>query len=58
VDWKMKNLHFESINETTPKYEASPTSTLDSKHDYACENITRSIQRMQKLKLEGDIGDN
>jgi len=54
----MKNLHFESINETTPKYEASPTSTLDSKHDYACENITRSIQRMQKLKLEGDIGGN
>jgi hypothetical protein len=54
----MKNLHFESINETTPKYETSPTSMLDFKHDSAYENITRSTQRMQKLKCEGDIEGN
>jgi hypothetical protein len=29
VDWKMKNLHFELVNETTPKYKTFPTSTLD-----------------------------
>ncbi len=46
VDWKMKSLHFESINETTPKYNAFPISTLDSKHDYARENITKTNERM------------
>ncbi len=52
----MKSLHFELVNETTPKYEAFPISMLDSEHDFACENITRTNQCMQKLKRERDIG--
>jgi len=56
MDWKMKSLHFELVNETTPKYEAFPISMLDSEHDFACENITRTNQCMQKLKRERDIG--
>jgi hypothetical protein len=47
-----KEFHFESVNETTPKYEAFPTRTLDFEHDYACEDIARTSQRMQKLKRE------
>jgi hypothetical protein len=31
---------------------------LDSEHDFACENITRINQYMQKLKREGDIRGN
>jgi hypothetical protein len=46
MDYKMGNLHFELINEITPKYEVFPTSMLDSEHDYTCENITRTNQRM------------
>ncbi len=46
MDWKMKCLHFESINETTPKYETFPTSTLDSEHDYAHENTRRTSQHI------------
>jgi len=42
MDWKTKCLHLESINETTPKYETFPTSTLDSGHDYAHENTRRT----------------
>jgi hypothetical protein len=42
----MKSLHFESINETTPKYKAFPISTLDFEHDYACENIAKTSQHM------------
>jgi hypothetical protein len=58
VDWKLRSLHFESINETTLKYKVFPTSTLDSKYDYARENLTKINQCMQKLKHEGDIGGN
>jgi hypothetical protein len=42
MDWKMRSFHFESINETTPKYETCSTSTLDSEHDFAHENTTRT----------------
>jgi hypothetical protein len=58
VNWKTKSLHFESINETTPKYKAFPISMLDSEHDFACENIRITSQHMQKLKHEGNIGGN
>jgi hypothetical protein len=56
VDWKMNSFHFELVNETTPKYETFPTSTLDSEHDFGCENITKTNQHMQKLKRERNIG--
>ncbi len=39
VDWKMMNFHFELVNKTAPKYEAFPTSTLDSEHDNAHEPV-------------------
>jgi len=58
VDWKMKSLHFESENETTHKYEASPTSTLNFQHDSAHEDPTRTNQCMQKLKHEINIEGN
>jgi hypothetical protein len=58
MDYKMRSLHFELINKITPKYKVFPTNMLDSQHDYACEKITRSNQRMQKLKREGDIRGN
>jgi hypothetical protein len=51
----MRNLHFELVNEITPKYEAFPTSTLDFEHDFACENKIKTNQCMHKLKCEGDI---
>jgi hypothetical protein len=54
----VESLHFESINEITPKYEAFPTSTLDFEHDSACENIARTSQHVQKLKRGGDMGGN
>jgi hypothetical protein len=41
MDWKMKSLHFESVNEITPKYETFPTNTLDSEHDSTHEDTTR-----------------
>ncbi len=46
VDRKMRNLYFESINETTPKYEAFPISTLDSEHDSTCEDTIIISQHM------------
>jgi hypothetical protein len=58
MDWKMKSLHFESINEITRKYEVFLTSTLDSEHDSTCEDLIITTQRMQKLKHEGNIGGN
>jgi len=58
VDWKMKSFHFESINETTWKYEAFPISTLDFEHDFAREDIVGTSQHMLKLKREGDIKGN
>ncbi len=56
MDWKMSSFHFELVNETIPKYETFPTSMLDFEHDYACENIAKTNQRMQKFKCEGNIG--
>jgi len=53
VDWKMRNLHFELVNEITPKYEAFPTSTLDFEHDFACENKIKTNQRMHKHRFHG-----
>jgi hypothetical protein len=38
VDWKMKSFHFESVNESTSKYEVFPTSTLGFEHDFAHED--------------------
>ncbi len=58
MDWKTRNLHFESLNEIAPKYKTFPTSMLDSEHDSAREDIIRTSQRMQKLKHERDIGGN
>ncbi len=58
VDWKTKNLHFESINKTTPKYKAFLISMLDSKYDSTRKDIVKISQHMQKLKCEGDIGGN
>jgi hypothetical protein len=52
----MRSLHFELVNETTPKYEAFPISMLDFEHDFACEDTIIINQLMQKLKHEGDIG--
>jgi hypothetical protein len=46
MDWKMKSLHFESVNETTQKNKAFPTSTLDSKHDFAHEDPIKMNQHM------------
>jgi len=54
----MKSLHFELVNETTPKYEAFPTSTLNFQHDSAREDPTRTNQCMQKLKHERNIEGN
>jgi hypothetical protein len=51
----MKSFHFESVNETTPKYKAFSISTLDFKRDSTFEDLTRTNQRMQKLKSERDI---
>jgi hypothetical protein len=42
VDWKMKSLHFASLNEIMQKYEAFPTSTLDSKHDSTHEDTLKN----------------
>jgi len=39
ADWKMKSLHFESVNKTTPKIKTFPTNILDFEHDFAHENI-------------------
>ncbi len=58
VDWKTRSFHFESVNETTPKYEAFPKSTLDSKHNSTWEDTSRINQCMQKIKREGDIKGN
>jgi hypothetical protein len=54
----MRNLHFESINETTPKYKVFPTSTLHFEHDSTREKPTRISQHMHKFKHERDIGGN
>ncbi len=54
----MKNLHFESVNKITPKYEAFPISMLDFEHDYARENEANTSQCMHKLKRERNIGCN
>ncbi len=43
MDWKMRNLHFESVKETTPKYKAFPINTLDSIHDFACEDVEQKL---------------
>ncbi len=58
MDWKTKSFYFESINKTTIKYEAFPTSTLDSEHDSTREDTIRTCQCMQKLKHEGNMGGN
>ncbi len=58
VDWKMKSFHFESVNETTPKYKGFPTSTLFFEHDSTSEDRTRTSQHMHKFKPKGDIGGN
>jgi hypothetical protein len=58
VDWKRRSFHFESIDKTIPKYKVFPISMLESKHDYACENIVKTSQRMHKLKRERNIGGN
>jgi len=58
VDCKMKSLHFELVNETTQKYEAFPTSTLDFERDSVCEDPMKINQHMQKFKHEGDVGGN
>jgi hypothetical protein len=58
VDWKTTNLHFESINKTTLKYEAFPTRMLDSKRDFAHEDIRITSQHMYKFNCEEDIGGN
>ncbi len=58
VDWKMKSLHFESINKITRKYEAFLTSMLDSEHHSTCEDLIITNQHMHKLKHEGDIRGN
>ncbi len=55
MDWKMNNLHFESVNEIAQKYKAFPTSTLNSEHDFTCEDTLKTTQHMQKLKCEGYI---
>ncbi len=54
----MRSLHFELVNETTPKYETFPISMLDFEHDFAREDITKTSQHMRKLKHEGNIGGN
>jgi hypothetical protein len=46
MDYKTRSLHFELINEITRKYKVFPTSMLDSEHDSACENITKTNQHM------------
>ncbi len=56
VDWKMRSFHFESVNESTPKYKAFPTSMLFFEHDSTSEDPTRTSQHMHKFKHEGDIG--
>jgi hypothetical protein len=48
----------ELVNETTQKYEAFPTSTLDFERDFVCEDPTKINQHMQKFKHEGDVGGN
>jgi hypothetical protein len=58
MDWKMRNLHFESVNKITPKYKTFPTCALDSKHDFTHENIIKNSQHMQEFKCEGDITGN
>jgi len=52
----MRNLHFELINETTPKHETFPIGMLEFEHDFALEDIVRTNQCMKELKCEGDIG--
>jgi hypothetical protein len=51
VDWKTKSLHFESVNESTPKYKAFPKSTLDYEHNSMREDTSRTSQRMQKTQM-------
>jgi len=46
MDCKMKSLHFELVNKIIPKYKAFPTSTLDSEHDFAREDLVITNQCM------------
>jgi hypothetical protein len=54
----MRSFQFELVNEITPKCETFPLSMLDFEHEFVCEDVTKTTQRMQKLKHEGDIGGN
>jgi hypothetical protein len=42
----MKSVHFELVNKIIPKYKAFPTSTLDSEHDSAREDLVITNQCM------------
>ncbi len=56
MEWKTRSFHFELVNETTPKYKAFPTSTLDFEHDYAHEDIARTNQACRNSNMKEILG--
>jgi hypothetical protein len=58
MDWKMKSiLHFESVNEITPKYKTFPSSMLDPEHDSTHEELVNTCINSSVKEILGVMKD-